>query len=343
MTFTLTSALAFCFCLLFLPCALAQTLVVATGEGTTTLAYSTDGISFTPGSGTLFPSRGYMAAHSESHNRWVAVGFACATSGGGCGGSAVRYSNDDGVTWLVGTAPLVDGFGVAYSAALDQWVAVGDGPSTVVTSADGITWVNSANPTGFTRGLTAIYVAPDAQWVVGAVGTGTNHIATSNDGLTWTTRSSSFTNRVRKLGYSSSLSQYVAVGSGAIRIAYSGDAVTWTDATTQPFGSIGRGIGYSESLMRWVAGGGDGGGTTMVTSTDGDNWSPTTTQAFSTTGRDVVYSEPLSLYMSGGAGGNAYATSTDGLTWTTPSVPFTSVFGIGRRQPTPPPGPPSAE
>lgn len=89
--------------------------------------------------------------------------------------------------------------------------------------------------------------------------------------------------------------------------------------------SEGLGVAFAPApVNRWVAQG--AGGTAF--SANGADWALSATQPFSFLGRGVAFSEELGLFLAGGNGGNAYATSPDGSTWTTYTVPMTTVYAV---------------
>ena len=149
---------------------------VAVGSGANTIAYSSDGISWTGVTGTsIFSSYGYGVAYSSALSRWVAVGS---------GTNTIAYSSD-GITWTgLGMSIFSsEGRGVAYSAALSRWVAVGGGTNSIAYSSDGITWTGLGMSIFSNYGLGVAYNGSN-RWV--AVGNGTNSIAYSSNGISWT-------------------------------------------------------------------------------------------------------------------------------------------------------------
>jgi hypothetical protein len=101
------------------------------GYGSNSIAYSSDGITWTGTTGTsIFNIDGKGVAYGNG--RWVAVGYGFST--------VIAYSSD-GITWTgtTGTSIFSDwGYGVAYSNG--RWVACGTGTNTIAYSSDGITW-----------------------------------------------------------------------------------------------------------------------------------------------------------------------------------------------------------
>ena len=100
---------------------------VAVGAGTNSLAWSTNGTSWTGlGSTTFTTSARDIAYNTGLNDRWIAAGL---------GGNSLARS-PDGKTWVgLGTAALSgNGRGVAYSDVLSRWVAVGQGTNSIAYS-----------------------------------------------------------------------------------------------------------------------------------------------------------------------------------------------------------------
>ena len=247
----------------------------------------------------------------------------------GSGTNTISYSYD-GVNWTgLGTSIFIYyGVGVAYSAELGRWVAVGSSSGTtnsIAYSSNGRTWYGLGSSI-FTNGNGVSYSAQLSRWV--AVGAGTNGIAYSTDGITWTGLGASiFTSTGYGVAYSAQLGRWVAVGQGTNSIAYSTDGITWTGIGTSIFNSLGRGIAYSAELGRWVAVG--GGANTIAYSTDGITWTGLGTSIFSGQGANVAYSAELSRWVAVGTGTNTIAYSTDGIAWTGIGMSIFSSGGYG--------------
>ena len=116
---------------------------VAVGQGTNTIAYSSDGITWTPviSSTSIFSVMGLGVAWNGT--RWVSVG---------AGTNTIAYSSD-GITWIgatdlsgvAGSSTSILSFanGVAWNGR--RWIAVGQGANTIAYSSDGITWTALGN------------------------------------------------------------------------------------------------------------------------------------------------------------------------------------------------------
>ena len=103
---------------------------VAVGNGDNTIAYSSDGITWTGLGNSIFSDTGRGVAWNGT--MWVAVGE---------GTNTIAYSYD-GITWteVSGSTSIfsTNGCGVAWNGKF--WIAVGQGINSIAYSYDGITW-----------------------------------------------------------------------------------------------------------------------------------------------------------------------------------------------------------
>ena len=262
---------------------------VAGGEGTNSLAWSWDGITWTGiASGvTNFGTRCRGVAYGEITGvggRWVAVGV---------GTNSIIYSND-GLTWVIppqgitATGIFTTGaYGVCWDGNL-FWV-VGQGTNTLASSPDGVTW-------------TAYGQAADG---------GANHSPFSTAGY----------------GIAYNGIQYVAMGIGGMTMAYSSDGLTWTACATPPF-TQGNAVCWGAPVgniavpgtpisPRWVAVG-IGATHTIAYSTDGINWTGAGVTMFpAISGGNGVCFNGTVFTAVGTKGGGSFtgAYSHDGMTW----------------------------
>ena len=299
--------------------------VDASGQvlGQETIAYSYDGITWTPSSNgnSIFTGYGYGVAWNGT--LWVAVGEGTNHS--------IAYSYD-GITWTPssnGNSIFTYGYGVAWNGTL--WVAVGEGTNTIAYSYDGITWTGLGNSI-FTYGYGVAWNG--TLWV--AVGDGTtNTIATSPDGITWTGRSSNgiFSLRGREVAWNGTL--WVAVGEGQNRITYSYDGITWTGLGNSIFSTRGYGVAFNNARPHSITYPRNltiavGTGTnTIAYSSDGINWTPSSNgNSIFTYGRGVAWNGTLWVAVGSGTT-NTIATSPDGITWTGLGKTIFSLRGRG--------------
>ena len=197
----------------------------------------------------VWRTRSFGEVYSVCHDGkllWCAVGK-----------NAVILTSPDGITWTSqtsGTTAYL--YGIAYSAALGQWCAVGGssaGVGVILTSPDGITWTSrTSGTTSSMRGIA--YSSALGQWcAVGDNGV----ILTSPDGVTWTSQTIGTTEDLRGIAYSAAIGQWCAAGdngAGVGAILTSPDGVTWTSRTSPPM----SGIAYSAALGQWCAVGDNG-------------------------------------------------------------------------------------
>jgi hypothetical protein len=157
------------------------TLWVAVGEGTNTIAYSTDGKSWTP---VTVSSNIFTSGKDVTWNgtRWVAVGNGSTYQ--------IAYSSD-GKSWNGSSSNIFsrgEGVGVASninknSVYIQQpTISVGTGDNTIAYSPDGISWTGLGKDVFSDIGYSVAWNGEI--WV--AVGTGGNEISHSTDGINWT-------------------------------------------------------------------------------------------------------------------------------------------------------------
>jgi hypothetical protein len=264
-------------------------LWVSGGEGTNSLAWSYDGITWTgiaSGAGN-FATRCRGVAYGEISGiggRWVAVGV---------GTNSIIYSND-GINWVIPAQGVTSGgifttgaYGVCWDGSL-FW-AVGQGTNTLASSPDGIIW------TGYGQAADG---AP-----------GHSPFSTAGYGIAF--------NGV----------QYVAMGIGGMTMAYSSNGTTWTACTTPPFtqgnavcwgAPIGNIVTPGTAISsRWVAVG-IGASHTIAYSTDGINWTGAGVTMFPAVsgGNGVCFNGTMFIAVgTKGAGSYTGAYSVDGATW----------------------------
>lgn len=199
-----------------------------------------------------------------------------------------------------------------------QWVAVGLGGGLYTsTSTTASSWTSrtssfgSSDISGVASNGTNLYVA---------VG-GSGKLATSSDGQTWTQQTSSFgTTSINSVAYGNGV--WVAVGQSN-KIATSTDGVTWTQRTTGGAGTEAWvSVQYGNGV--WVIFDNNGGAMRTATDPTGTWISRTSTI---TTGKVVHYARERAVWVAGADAAvttGAFASSTDGLTWTARNAPTTT-------------------
>ena len=294
---------------------------VAVGDGTNSIAYSSDGLNWNPvtGSKSLFDTAVSVAWNGQI---WVAVGYRLTNK--------IAYSYD-GITWnpsTNGNSIFNFGYGVAWGQ--DKWIAIGKKQTNVIAySYDGIIW------TGL-NGLDIIFNQVEGgrsiawngtMWVAGGQGTNTT-IAYSYNGINWyeSTNGNNIFQDVRSVAFNSKrpntitfpTNLMVKVGSSiAYSIAYSYNGNLWAGVTgSNSIFSTGNGVAWNGTI--WVA---VGQGTNNIAySYNGINdWVGVTgsTSLFLNGGYGVAWNETMWVAVGQVAttGNNTIAYSSNGLNW----------------------------
>ena len=296
---------------------------VAAGNGTNSLAYSPDGITWTGiASGTgNFVTGGLGVAWNGV--RFVAVGQ---------GTNSVAYSSN-GINWtpIANSANTFTGNGITVAWNGSRFIAGGTGTNALAYSSDGITWTGIPySASTFTSGGQANGIAWNGKiWV--AVGSGTNAISYSADGLTWTgiaATSATFTNAGNGIAWNGKL--WVAVGNGINSIAYSLNGINWTVIPNTYINTFtSQGLGVAWNGIRFVAVG--LGTNTIIYSPDGINWLGLGSTIFTTQGTSIACNGIR--WVATGSGTNSLAYSTDGISWTGIASGITNFATAGVRAP----------
>jgi hypothetical protein len=253
-----------------------------------TIAYSSDGINWTPV--TTDPFAGYHAnGVAWNGSIWVAIG------GDSNSSTNSIATSSNGINWTAhpGPFPGIDAYCIAWNGSI--WVAGGGGQGDhIATSADGINWTPST-PGNAIIGTKCLTLAWNGTlWVAGGSGIvapGDNGatLAYSYDGITWNPRTGTdpFSGATcTTVAWNGSLWLAGAETEGGNMIAYSLDGETWIG---QDGGANGNGndiftqLGSCFSIAwngtYWIAGGTSNLNTNtclIVYSTDGKNWTPST-------------------------------------------------------------------
>jgi len=272
--------------------------VLALGNGSHSIAYSTDGgNSWTGLPEDVLTNQANDAAYGNG--MWVAIG--------GYNPASVAYSSD-GINWTGAAYPFTVGYGVHFGNGL--FVGLGNTTSgnSIITSPDGINWTGRGDTIFTSYGTCAYYHG--TLWVAGGVGG--NCLAYSSDGINWTGIGTALMANCFGVIYADN--KWVAVGSGGSNsILTSTDGITWT------------GLGYFNSAKEiafngsvWVIAGSGG----LTYSTNLTTWTAATSTI--TNGEGVMWLNDK--FLATGTGGGIQS-STDGITWTTVS---TGLFTEGR-------------
>jgi hypothetical protein len=331
---------------------------VAGGQGTNTLAYSFDGITWRGLGATIFDSfcRGVTfgnlwvavgtfnntIAYSYDGINWTGLGRSAITSSGAC----AAYN---GSMWLVGgsgtkklasstTGTSFTGIDISFSDAChglawngNLWVAVGYFTPTMAWSTNGTSWTTVVNPPITYAGMSVVWNG----FMFVACGDGTNSLCWSIDGKTWiagTTSTGESTSMLSYRFYSAAYNgkMWLAGGAGEKKLAYSYDGKLWIPIYNLPFSSGIYRVLWDK--QKWVAGG--QGTNTLGYSYDGFSWVSLGSASFTSVNwMDYDAVEPDTyIYMARptvALGGNGTDTksivfSSDGFTWTQAVTPTLS-------------------
>lgn len=213
---------------------------VATGNGSFSIARSTDGVTWT-GSSTV--TIGGPVSGDGSGN-WVAA----------ITGSSTVISSDDGLTWS--TSSDVTNITTAVSDITNDesgnWVAVGFTGMIVLSTDNGDTWqLPTTNPAS---GLIfAVETDKSGNWICFDGGTG---YSSTDNGDTWATVSTSPSGATQLRDIATDGTDWVCT-SGSNQMYYSSDSGdTWTQSTTTGFsGSNPLRAVETDGNGNWVVGG----------------------------------------------------------------------------------------
>jgi hypothetical protein len=285
------------------------------GSGGGTMAWSQDGLAWTPVLSSPFLSSCNGIGYSSSQRKWLALGS---------GTNTMAYSLD-GKNW-VGMGSTVfptQGNRIHYSASQDRWIATGSGANNIAYSQDGVGW-NYAT-TVFTTEANDIVHAPGLGiWV--AVGAGTNNIAHSPDGITWTGLGLSifgFGGKGLSIDFEPSNNQFIAGGvSASFPYGVSTDGVTWSGRAGL-FSNQVKDAAYGQG--QWII---TGPATPLPTpfanSSDAvsGSWTLCQPQTSIANGQGLVYHPQYDRWVAIGSGSNSAVYSSNGVDWIGTGSPF---------------------
>ena len=232
--------------------------VARTGDSTSMIQTSSDGINWISRTNTTDNSRWEDVCWSPELGLFVAVGFT---------GTWRIISSFDGINWPSDRRVVINAtsqmFAVCWSAELGIFLACGDRVNSIVMySSNAINW--SSLVVASSNEINSVCWSPEVKLFVGV---GNNTIMTSSNGTSWNLISNVSFNW-SSVCWSSTLGMFVAIGFTAI-VAYSYNGVTWiTRAITSTFTNM-NSICWSPQLELFVCAGFY---TRIITSNDGINW-----------------------------------------------------------------------
>jgi hypothetical protein len=191
-----------------------------------------------------------------------------------------------------------------------------DGDDRVLTSDDGVTWVNRASADDGSTWYRVIYAG--GQYVAIA-STGTERVMTSPDGLTWTAQTAAEANEWRGLTYDG-VNYIASAASGTNRVMTSPDAITWTAR------SITSGAWFAAASTYDLAIVGTTTGDVCLSTDHGATWgTPITVAAINT--RKIIRGPGQFVLLASSSPNRCY-TSPDGTTWTARTIPLREWYDV---------------
>jgi len=252
---------------------------------------------------------------------WTNVAYGNGTYVAVSGGdSSVAATSTDGINWTQQALPYTGSWRVVFGGGV--FVAVNwnstNTNNSVITSTNGSSWTQRT-----VQNESAWYDIAYNGTVFCAVSSSANRAMTSPDGATWTTRSIG-SESWSAVSYGNGLFVAVPGLNSQARpwFATSTDGATWT---SRNIGSsqVWRSVVYGDGL--WVAIAENT--TTYATSTNGTDWTIRTTLPSASNWQSVAYGNGqfvlFSFYTLNG-GGTPVAVSSDGINWTTVSMPVSA-------------------
>jgi hypothetical protein len=157
-------------------CAVIQPLTIACGQGSTSMAYSVDGIQWVSINNAIFTSSNKAVWNGL---KWVAVGT----------GAYWVATSLDGLCWTGQNSTIMtECYDVAWNGTYFVAVGYNSSVASLATSADGITWTSVPINSIFSVRIHAIEWT-GLVWLAYGTGTNTTAISTSLDASVWTATS----------------------------------------------------------------------------------------------------------------------------------------------------------
>jgi hypothetical protein len=277
-----------------------QNMWIAVGNGSNTIAYSYDGLSWT---GILNEIFTIGLGVSWNGKIWVAVGQGISNS--------IAYSYN-GIDWSGvnnSKSNIFDNYGGSVEWNGSMWIAVGTNNNTIAYSYNGLDWSGVNNSKSIFSNYGNNIRWNGTMWV--ATGNGINSIAYSYNGFDWSGVNNSNNIFTNGYGIDWNGTMWVADGSGNNSIAYSYDGINWSGVTNSKsiFSGFGSNIKWNGSM--WVAVG--NGTNTIAYSYNGLDWTGIGTTIFSSYGRNISWNGIMWIAL--GNSTNRIAYSYNGINW----------------------------
>jgi hypothetical protein len=231
---------------------LQQTKWIAVGQGTNSAVSSSDGIIWAaiPSLNSVLTTDGYAIAWSVNQSQWVAVGS---------GASFKIATSPDGITWTGRSSPFGNYvLGIAYSPALNIWVAAGQTTTEIASSPDGVTWTQRLASVNSILGRRVIWAPELGLFVATLKGgpAGSVTTSTSADGITWVSEAIVFQTAAIASGLAWNGTTLMIAGQGTSdTLATSVNAISYVGLGKTVFTSSGNDVCYGVDYGRWVFGG----------------------------------------------------------------------------------------
>jgi len=282
---------------------------IATGIGGNTVAYSSDGNTWT-GEGT--------SVFNYNANRVVW------NQGLGSVTFKTNYTTTTGLALTAGTSsqPLWVAAGSPYGTTTGGFIT----GNTLGYSRTGLTWFGLGNTVFYTAGQFVAYNG--VRWVAGGVGA--NTMAYSNNGINWFGLGSTLFS-VKGIFAKWNGYIWVAVGQGGVNgntLGWSVDGINWNGVGNGIFSNYGASVEWNG--MMWIAGGNNAGntayGNTLAYSFNGINWIGLGGNLFSSSCNSIIWTGYMWMGIGGssnwigtattpGSTGNTLAYSMNGFNW----------------------------
>jgi hypothetical protein len=314
---------------------------LAAGQGSIVVAYSTNGLDWSPrvGANQFFGTQGANGIVCNG-SRWLILG-----STTGSPNSAIIIFSTNSIDWYssvsatISTLFTTGAFAGVWNGSF--YVVTGQGAgNTMATSSDGSNWVGNTSYTIWSSstpaGGYAVAWNGGSQYVVVGYGPATlvNTILYSSDGVNWYgAGASTFTTAGYGVIWASQCNAFVAVGAGTNSIAYSfNNGASWTVSSALVLFTNGaRGLAYDGTKFVVT---GPNGTSNIATSTDLINWigrsyyGGYTSAGTMVTQYSVVWNNSSNFWFSGGNSAQMLFYSADGLMWLS-NTSYTNYGNIG--------------